>query len=163
MIHLNNIVIVGVGGTGLSAIAGILHDLGYQNIVGINDHESQITQTLSDKGIDIIIGHGNYEVQPDDFVIYSDIQAIYDGPEVQQSLAYQAQETKHYHVPMTYNQFIAELSKHFRTMAVTGTNGKSSTTALAITAGITGSAQCALGVVGAMLPDHDQQNYIIGA
>jgi UDP-N-acetylmuramate-alanine ligase len=56
----------------------MLHDLGYHNVIGINDRESQITQTLSAKGIHIIIGHGQYEVQPDDFVIYSDIPAIYD-------------------------------------------------------------------------------------
>ncbi len=81
---------------------------------------------------------------------------------MQQSLAFQQAETKHYHMPMTYNQFLAEFSKHFRTMAVTGTNGKSSTTALAITAGVAGSKDFALGIVGAMLPDHGQRNYVIG-
>ncbi len=78
MIHLNNIVIVGVGGTGLSSIAGILHDIGYQNVIGINDCDNQITKVLSDRGLDIIVGHGKYEVQEQDFVIYADVPAIYE-------------------------------------------------------------------------------------
>jgi UDP-N-acetylmuramate-alanine ligase len=84
--------------------------------------------------VQIIIGHGQYEVQEDDFVIYVDVPSIIDGPELTRSRALQASETKHYHMAMSYNQFVAELSKHMRTMCITGTNGKSSTTALAITA-----------------------------
>ncbi|MDR2415188.1 MAG: Mur ligase domain-containing protein [Candidatus Peribacteria bacterium] len=48
-----HIVCVGAGGTGLSNIAGILRDIGFQNIIGIDEQPSQITQQLQKKGIPI--------------------------------------------------------------------------------------------------------------
>ena len=156
-----NIVFVGIGGVGMSAIAQILSDLWYKNIVWINNIPNQITQKLSQRGIDVIIGHGTYEVQVDDVVIYSDIQAIKDGPEVQQSIAYQSQSTRHYHMPWTYNQVLAEISKLFRTIAIAGTNGKTSTTAIAIKAGMETQPLMWLWIIGAMMKDNNQRNYYL--
>ncbi|MDR2191017.1 MAG: hypothetical protein LBP53_07855 [Candidatus Peribacteria bacterium] len=47
------IVCVGAGGAGLSNIVGILRDLGFKNIIGIDEQASQITQQLQNKGIQI--------------------------------------------------------------------------------------------------------------
>ena len=77
-IPLHNIVLVGIGGVGMSALARILVDIGYTNIIGIDASQSQITDTLIDQGIQVIIGHGKYTVHPHDVVIYSDINAIYE-------------------------------------------------------------------------------------
>ncbi|MEI7563600.1 MAG: hypothetical protein WCJ39_08460 [bacterium] len=41
----------------MSGIAGILHDIGYTNIIAIDAYESQLTHILKDKGIKTIIGH----------------------------------------------------------------------------------------------------------
>ena len=66
-------------------------------------------------------------------MIYSDIQAIIDGPEIFQSRIYQQIPTpKHFHICITYNQFVAEISKHFKTVSLSGSNGKTSTTAMTI-------------------------------
>lgn len=157
---VHNIVLVGVGWSGMSALAGILYDLWYRNVVGIDAAEGEITQNLQRKWIQIIIGHGNYQVDPKDFVIYSDIESIKESPELQQSFRYQQQNLKRYHKPYTYNEFLAELSKHFITIAITWTNGKSSTTALAITA-LADTDRFWLGIVGALMPDYNNANYVI--
>jgi len=111
----------------------MLFDIGYKNIVCINNTQTDLTNRLENHGLKMIIGHGNYTVDIKDFVIYSDIQAIIDGPEITQSRIHQKSPTKkHFHICMTYNQFIAEISKRFNTISVSGSNGKTSTTAMAI-------------------------------
>lgn len=107
----------------------LLHQLGYRNIVAINNVENQITRLLADRGINVIIGHGKYEVQHEDQVIYSDVPAIRNGPELMQSRKHMKHpHRKRHHRPRTYNAFLAELSKRFITVGVTGSNGKTSIT-----------------------------------
>ena len=66
-------------------------------------------------------------------VIYSDIPSIVEESEVSQSRIYQQSPTKkHFHICISYNQFIAEISKRFVTVAVTGSNGMTSTTGMLI-------------------------------
>lgn len=126
-----NIVLIGAGGTGMSGLTMLLDQLGYTNLVAINDVDNQLTARLHDRNIKVIIGHGRYQIQKDDFVIYSDVPAIITWPEVSQSRLYQQEPTKkHFHVCISYNQMIAEISKHFITIAVAGSNGKSSTTGM---------------------------------
>ncbi|MBP7885011.1 hypothetical protein KAZ93_02460 [Patescibacteria group bacterium] len=60
----------------MSGLAMLLDQLGYKNLIAINDVENQLTQRLHDRNIKVIIGHGVYTVQKDDFVIYSDVPAI---------------------------------------------------------------------------------------
>jgi UDP-N-acetylmuramate-alanine ligase len=48
------IVFVGAGGAGLSNLVGILRDLGFTNLIGIDEQPSQITQQLTAKGIQIL-------------------------------------------------------------------------------------------------------------
>ncbi|NOZ43681.1 MAG: hypothetical protein GXP45_00645 [bacterium] len=50
-------------------------------MVAIDAKQSQLTDLLSQKGISVIIGHGNYDVKMGDIVIYS--SAVKDSPEVQ--------------------------------------------------------------------------------
>ena len=128
-----NIVFVWAGGTGMSGLALMLFDLWYHNIVAIDAVESSLMTKIKEKGIKTYIGHGKYTVQKDDFVIYSDIPAIVAGPEISTSREYQKTPTKKYfHICLSYNQFIAEISKRFITIAVAWSNGKTSTTGMLI-------------------------------
>lgn len=63
--------------------------------------------------------------------------------------------------PLSYFQMIGEISKHFKTLAVAGTNGKSSTTAMAIKAGVEVLPEFGLGIVGAMMPDFDGKSMVM--
>lgn len=128
-----NIVFVWAGGTGMSGLALMLFDLWYHNIVAIDAVESLLMTKIKEKWIKTFIWHGKYAVQKDDFVIYSDIPAIVDGPEISTSREYQKTPTKKYfHICLSYNQFIAEISKRFITISVAGSNGKTSTTGMLI-------------------------------
>ena len=159
---MNNIVFVGAGGTGMSWLAMLLFDIGYKNIICINNIQTDLTDRLSRHGLKVIIWHGNYKIDLHDFVIYSDIQAIIDGPEISQSRLHQETPTKkHFHVCITYNQCIAEISKRFVTISVTGSNGKTSTTAMAIWSLSQNSDNFGLGIVGGLMPNFDQQWYAI--
>jgi len=123
-----NIVFVGAGGAGLSNIVGILGELGYRNLIGINAERSQITQQLEQQGVSIF-SHGEYQVKAQDIVIYS--SAAKESTEVQEALRLK-QET---HAPLLireYFEFLGEMSKYFRTIGFTGTNGKSSSSAMGI-------------------------------
>ncbi|MEI6426341.1 MAG: Mur ligase family protein [Candidatus Absconditabacteria bacterium] len=154
---MGNIVLVGGGGTGMSGVAGILHDLGYTNLICIDANQSQLTDNLKKKGIKVIIGHGKYEITIKDAVIYS--EAVANSVEV---LEARKLITKHQlmMLSMNYFQFLGEISKYFTTIGITGTNGKSSTTALAIYAA-QDIPQFGLGILGALVPDFNNQSYLI--
>ena len=47
---------IGIGGSGMSGIASILNDLGYE-VTGSDLNSSKNTEQLIKKGIDISIGH----------------------------------------------------------------------------------------------------------
>lgn len=159
---MNNIVLVGAGGTGMSWLAMMLFDIGYKNIVCINNIQTDLTDRLSRHGLKVIIGHGNYQIDLHDVVIYSDIQAIIDGPEVTQSRLYQQSPTqKHYHICLTYNQFIAEISKRFTTISVSGSNGKTSTTAMMTWSLSQTAPDFGLAIVGGLMPNFDHQWYAL--
>jgi UDP-N-acetylmuramate-alanine ligase len=61
---------------------------------------------------------------------------------------------------MNYFQFLGEISKYFTTIGITGTNGKSSTTALALYAA-QDLPEFGLGILGALVPDFDNESFLI--
>lgn len=129
----NNIIFVGAGGTGMSWLAMMLYDIGYHNIICINDVETDLTDRLSRHGLKVIIWHGNYHIDFHDIVIYADVQSIIEWPELIESRNHQNNTTKKYfHICLSYAQFLAEISKLFITIGIAGSNGKTSTTAMSI-------------------------------
>ena len=153
-----NIVIVWAGGSWISNLAHIIWDIGYKNIVWIDSQESQITEELKKKWIPMKIGHGKYQVKADDIVIYS--EATKDSPEVQNALELKKKE----HQPLkiwNYFEFLGELSKYFRTVWIAGTNGKSSSTGLAITVWKKLVPDLGLGIVWALVPDLWNKSYYL--
>jgi len=120
------IVLVGVGGTGMSGVAHLLLDLGYTNLIGIDSTQSELTDTLQAKGMQIIIGHGSYQGNSRDIVIYS--AAAHQSVEVQFALDHRKDDHKHPWLVLNYFEFLGELSKYFTTIAIAWTHGKSTTT-----------------------------------
>ncbi|GHV21538.1 hypothetical protein FACS1894176_06490 [Bacteroidia bacterium] len=133
----------------MSNIVGILRDLGFKNLIGVNDTPSQLTERLEQQGIQIF-PHGKYQVNPEDAVIYS--SATEGSPEVQEAKRLKKEE----HTPLLlwdYFEFLGEMSKYFRTIGFTGTNGKSSSSAMAITVAKEILPDFGIGIVGALVPD----------
>lgn len=115
---------IGIGGIGMSAIAEMLVNLGFQ-VTGSDINKSYITQKLEEMGVQIYQGHEESHVHDASFVVYS--SAINSkNPEY----AY-AQKNK---IPLVRRaEMLAELMKLKRGIAIGGTHGKTTTTSILAT------------------------------
>lgn len=119
---INKVYLAGIGGIGLSAIAYYFLNQG-KKVVGSDVVESEITRRLQIAKADINFKQkaGNIKADIDIFVYSSALPD--DHPEL-----LQARELK---IPtLSYFQFLGLLSKNYKTITVTGTNGKTTTTAM---------------------------------
>lgn len=143
----------------ISSIGLILKDLWFDNIVGIDVAESEISKKLENRWIRVVYWHWIEMPNKEDFVIYSD--AAINSPEVQKSLEYEALWEKYYHRPYSYFDFIWEISKYFITLAIAWTHGKSTSTAIAISSLSKISDHFGMGILWALVPEFDNNNYLI--
>lgn len=153
-----NIVLVGAGGTWMSGVAWLLHDLWYTNIICIDEVQSELTDKLKSKGMRVIIGHGKYKVQLGDVIIYS--EATFECKEVLEARKIM-KTNKKMMVILNYFQFLGEISKYFITTWFAGTNGKSSSTALAIHTAKKLLPNFGLGILWALVPSFNTQSYAV--
>ncbi len=118
---IKHIHFVGVGGSGMSGIAEVLHNLGYQ-ISGSDLSDSATLKRLAGLGITTHIGHAAAHVANADAVVTSTaVQA--DNPEV---LA-----ARERHIPIVPRALmLAELMRLKQGIAIAGTHGKTTTTSL---------------------------------
>jgi len=126
-------------------------------VVCINDSKNQITDELETMGLNVVIGHGIYEVKATDLVIYSD--ACPHAPEVEKARELAAENHSKPRPPMSYFQFLGEISKYFETIAIAGTHGKSTTSALATYTLSQLDSGLGLGILGALVPQLGNKNY----
>ncbi len=113
--------IIGIGGIGMSAIAEILQAKGYA-VQGSDQKESANVQRLRAKGVRVFVGHDAVNLVGARQVVIS--TAVKDSnPE----LAAARQKG----LPIIRRaEMLAELMRMYRTISVTGTHGKTSTTSL---------------------------------
>jgi UDP-N-acetylmuramate--alanine ligase len=118
---VRNIHFVGIGGSGMSGIAEILHNLGYR-ISGSDLSDSATLQRLGTLGIRTFVGHHTEHVAGADAVVTSTaVQAT--NPEVLQARAM--------HIPVVPRALmLAELMRLKQGIAIAGTHGKTTTTSL---------------------------------
>ena len=112
---------VGVGGSGMSGIAEILHNLGY-TVSGSDQADSATTRRLAGLGIGIAIGHDAAHIAGAEAVVTS-TAVKGDNPEV---IAARARR-----IPVVPRAvMLAELMRLKRGIAIAGTHGKTTTTSL---------------------------------
>jgi len=115
--------LIGIGGIGVSALAQYYLEKGHK-VSGSDLSSSEITEALKSKGAKIRIGPHKKENTPKDadLVIYSPaVQKV--NPELA--------ETKKLGIKcLSYPEALGELTKEHFTIAVSGTHGKSTTTAM---------------------------------
>lgn len=118
---LGPIHIMGIGGIGMSAIAEILHAKGY-TVQGSDQKDSANTRRLREKGLKILVGHRAENLEGAGYVVIS--TAVKDGnPELEAARARG--------LPVIRRaEMLAELMRLYRTVSVTGTHGKTTTTSL---------------------------------
>ncbi len=118
---IQHIHFIGVGGAGMSAIAEIMHHLGYR-VSGSDQHASAVTQRLAGLGLRIFIGHAAPQIDGAQAVVTSTAVKA-DNPEV---LAARAQR-----IPVVQRAvLLAELMRLKQGIAIAGTHGKTTTTSL---------------------------------
>ena len=113
---------IGIGGIGVSALARMFLSRGVA-VSGSDMALSEITALLVEKGVTIYEGHDAKNVPEDvDMVVYS--PAVREGnPEYD--------EAKRRGVPLlSYPEVLGLLSQNMKTIAVSGTHGKTTTTAM---------------------------------
>lgn len=112
---------VGIGGSGMSGIAEVLLNLGYQ-ISGSNLVENLTTRRLSDLGVTVHIGHADTHIATADAVVTSSAVKP-DNPEVI------AARTRN--IPVVPRaMMLAELLRLRQGIAIAGTHGKTTATSL---------------------------------
>lgn len=113
---------IGVGGIGVSALAEILLQRGF-NVSGSDVGDSERLQYLRSLGADIFIGHRAEHVGDADVVVYS--SAIHDNnPELIRAVEQGASLVKR-------GRLLADIMQFYRSIAISGTHGKTTTTAIA--------------------------------
>lgn len=119
--RVNNIHFVGIGGSGMSGIAEVLHNLGFK-VSGSDQAQSAVTRHLSGLGIQVYPGHTAAHVADADVVVTSTAVKA-DNPEV-----VAAHERKIPVIPRAL--MLAELMRFRDGIAIAGTHGKTTTTSL---------------------------------
>jgi UDP-N-acetylmuramate--alanine ligase len=112
---------VGIGGSGMSGIAEVLANQGYE-VTGSDLSESATTRRLAAQGIRIALGHTAQNAATADAVVVSTAVRD-DNPEVMMA--------RLRHVPVVPRaQMLAELMRIKQGIAIAGTHGKTTTTSL---------------------------------
>ena len=121
MRRIKKIHFIGIGGAGMSGIAEVLLNQGYQ-ISGSDLKESSVTRRLSNLGAEIYIGHKEENVSGVDVVVNSSAVSQ-NNPELSKA--------KKNRIPVVRRaEMLGELMRYRHGIAVAGTHGKTTTTSL---------------------------------
>jgi len=117
-----NIHFIGIGGIGISALAKFYFFQGHK-ISGSDIAQTQITNELAEMGVEISIGHRAENIPYNaDLIVYT-VAVSNDNLEF-------VMAKKSSIKIQTYAQALGDLTKEYFTIAVSGTHGKSTTTAM---------------------------------
>ncbi len=144
---------VGIGGIGVSALARYFLAQNW-DVSGSDSEESIITKELRHEGVKLKIGHYKNNIDSDTtIVIYS--QAIpLDNPELV--------ESDRLNIPTSsYPEALGALTRENRTIAIAGSHGKSTTTALTARVLISGGLDPTV-IIGTRLKEFDNSNFRMG-
>lgn len=113
--------LVGIGGIGMSGIAEVLHNLGYE-VRGSELKDSDTVERLRSLGIKVFIGHRPENVHNAHVVVISSAVKE-DNPEVM--------EARRLHIPVIPRaEMLAEIGRLKYSILVAGAHGKTTTTSL---------------------------------
>ncbi len=144
---------IGAGGIGISGVMKFLCAKGV-SVSGSDAKRSMITDGVANLGIPVSIGHDASNIPSNtDLVVYTEA-ATEENAERVAALERGIAQMGHF-------DFLGELSKDYRTICITGTNGKSTTTAMTgkifIDAGLDPTV-----FVGSMVPGWKYGNVVVG-
>lgn len=122
---LGRVHFVGIGGSGMSGIARMMHARGVP-VTGSDRSDSAAVQALRDLGIEVHIGHDAHNVGDADTLVVTGALWV-ENPEYQEALGRG--------IPVLHRaNALAWLVRGTRLVSVAGAHGKSTTTAMLVTA-----------------------------
>jgi UDP-N-acetylmuramate--alanine ligase len=122
--RVKNIHFVGIGGSGMSGIAEVLHNMGF-TVSGSDIAEGETVKRLKSMGIKVWLGHHKDHIESAETLVYSSA-VTRDNEEVGEAL-----KRKIPVIPRA--EMLAELMRMKFAIAVAGTHGKTSTTSMLAT------------------------------
>jgi UDP-N-acetylmuramate--alanine ligase len=122
LIKIKKIFFIGIGGIGISALAKMAVSNGIEAL-GINDEEGKTIDSLKEIGVNIIFLKDFKGLPEADLYVYSDAW-LYRGPEILK----QAKETGK--PVLNYFGALGQFAKEYKVIAIAGTHGKTTTTAM---------------------------------
>ena len=149
---LNTVHFIGIGGIGVSALVRFFIGKGIK-ATGSDRDESMITDELEKLGVKVFVGHNASNISEDvSVVVYS--PAIPDSnPEIQFA--------REHNIPTySYPEALGLISEGMRTIAVSGTHGKTTTTAM-IAEMLVGNKKDPTAIVGSLLKEANS-NFVSG-
>lgn len=120
---IKKVYFIGIGGIGISALAKFAKIRGME-VSGVNDEESPATLLpLKEAGIDVILKSEYRELPEADLYVYSDAWP-YRGPEIIDKARFSGKPT------LSYFEALGVFAKDYKVIAIAGTHGKTTTTAM---------------------------------
>lgn len=134
--------LIGVGGAGMSALARLLHAQGIR-VSGSDTLDTATMRALREQGVHAYSPHNPQQMGNPDWIVVSDAVPP-DNPEVLEAMRR--------NLPIwRRSQLMGWLLRHHRVIAISGTHGKSTTTALIATL-LEGAGYDPLVLIGADVP-----------
>ena len=120
---IKKVFFIGIGGIGISALAQMVKSQGIE-ASGLNDEETGKTlDTLKGESIEVILLKDFKDLPEADMYVYSDAW-IYRGPEILESARGTGKPV------LSYFEALGEFAKKYKVIAISGTHGKTTTTAM---------------------------------
>ena len=147
---------IGIGGIGMSALAQYYRDQGAAVSGSDRDPSQKVHDMLAERGITVAVGHGPENVPADaELAVYSD--AVVEGSEgyVERLRARELGIKE-----QSYFEALGDVSKGKRTVAVSGTHGKTTTTGM-LAKILNDAGESPTAIVGSIVKDFGS-NYLHG-
>ena len=120
---IKKVYFIGIGGIGISALAKLAKSRGME-VSGLNDDDSPATLLpLKDFGIEVILKKDFKNLPEADLYVYSDAW-LNRGPEILESARKTGKPV------MSYAEALGLFAKDYKVIAISGTHGKTTTTAM---------------------------------
>jgi UDP-N-acetylmuramate--alanine ligase len=136
--------LIGIGGAGLSGLARLLQASGVR-VSGSDERMSEVTQELVALGVNVRIGHAADNVAPGGGWCVRSAAITDDNPELRNAARMRMR-------CLLYAEAVGLLSEELRTLAVAGTHGKTTTTAMTV-AGLRAAGVVPFHLIGGQVPE----------
>ncbi len=142
---------IGIGGSGMCPLAEILHSEGFE-LTGSDCNESDTLERVRGYGIPVFMGHRAENITDQELVVYT-AAVKEDNPELQ--------EAKRKGIPCLERSIMLGIvtRRYNRSIAVSGTHGKTSTTAM-LSQVLIGSGFDPSAIIGGKLPFIGGNSYV---